>query len=161
MSEFVKLESGGEAPDFTLEDDQGRQVSLDDFRGLRVALFFYAQDGSSGCTAQALGFAKHFETFRAGDTVVLGIGPDPPASHAAFRKQHQLPFALLSDEDHAVARAYGCWGKRRIMGKEVEGVLRSHFIIDELGRAVDCQSPVGATDSVKLALTVVKHLAQL
>ncbi len=149
------------APDFRTEDEQGRIISLEDLRGTRLVLFFYVKDGSEGCTSQALSFRHHYQAIRAAGAFVLGISPGAPESHAAFKEAHDLPFTLLSDPDHAIASTYECWGERKIMGKSILGVIRSHFIIDETGLILDACLGVGPSDSATLALSALTRLEEL
>ncbi len=149
---------GYPAPDFRAEDEQGRIISPEDLLGTRLVLFFYIRDGNEGCTSQALGFRHHFQAIRAAGALVLGVGAGTPSSHAAFKAAHALPFTLLSDPDHAIATTYGCWGERKIMGKRVMGVIRSHFVIDETGLILDACLGVGPSDSANLALSTLTRL---
>ena len=128
------IEAGDMAPDFELPADNGDTVRLGDLRGTRVVLYFYPKDDTSGCTKQACGFRDAMPAIRERDAVVLGISPDPVRSHEKFRDKYELNFPLLADEDHAVALAYGAWGKKKLYGREYEGILRSTFVIDADGR---------------------------
>lgn len=131
---MAKLAPGDPAPPFSLPADDGRTVSLADFRGKKVVLYFYPKDDTPGCTTEACGFRDSWaEVVRAG-AVVLGVSPDGVSSHARFRKKHALPFPLLADPDHRVAEAYGAWGEKTLYGRKHQGVLRTTFIIDEGGR---------------------------
>ncbi len=150
---------GSPAPDFRAEDEQGRVISLEDFLGSRLVLFFYLRDGNKGCASQALTFRHHYEAIRAAGALVFGVGLGDKESHAAFKAEHALPFTLLNDEDHAIAKAYGCWGERKIMGKHIEGVIRSHFVIDETGLILDAQLAEDASDSAALALSVLTRFS--
>lgn len=117
------------APEFELEADSGETVRLSELRGRRVVLFFYPKDDTSGCTKEACGFRDTREAYRSRDVVVLGVSPDDVSSHEKFRDKYDLNFPLLADTDHAVAEAYGAWGKKKMYGREYEGVLRSTFVI--------------------------------
>lgn len=127
---------GSVAPDFVLEDDGGSPVRLSALAGRKVVLYFYPEDDTPGCTAQACGFRDNLPRFASEDAVILGVSPDPPESHARFREKYGLPFRLLSDPDHAVAERYGAWGKKQLFGNEYEGILRSTFVIGEDGRVL-------------------------
>ena len=127
------LEAGTKAPDFTLRDKNGNLISLSDFQGRKVVLYFYPKDNTPGCTRQACAFAASYEGFKAGDVGVIGISRDSAASHLKFAQKHDLPFILLSDPDHAVIEAYGAWQEKKNYGKVSMGVVRSTFIIDEQG----------------------------
>ena len=149
------LKVGDLAPDFELKTDTGDIVRLSDYRGRRVVLYFYPKDDTTGCTAQACGFRDAYPQIEERNAVVLGVSPDSVASHRKFKTKYDLPFTLLVDPDHKVAEAYGVWGKKSFLGKEYEGIIRSHFIIDEEGRLADVQVKVGATDSVARALEAI------
>ena len=126
--------TGNLAPAFTLTDQNGATVSLKDFRGQNVVLYFYPKAMTPGCTVQACGVQGSRKAFAKLDTVVLGVSPDPAARLARFADKEGLDFTLLSDEDHAVAERYGAWGLKKFMGREFMGVLRTTFIIDKSGR---------------------------
>jgi peroxiredoxin Q/BCP len=140
------LKVGDPAPDFALPDERGEIVRLADFRGHRVVLYFYPMDDTPGCTLQACAFRDALPEIEERNAVVLGISPDDGASHQAFKTKYNLPFTLLVDADHVVARAYGAWQE----GSSY--VTRSQFLIDEAGRLLDIQVPVRATESLRLAL---------
>jgi peroxiredoxin Q/BCP len=125
---------GKKAPDFTLVDDQDKSVSLSDFRGRAVVLFFYPKDDTPGCTAEACSFRDALPRFDDLDAVVLGVSPDTPRKHRNFKKKYDLPYTLLADTDHAVAERYGVWGEKLFWGRKYWGVLRTTFIIDPKGR---------------------------
>jgi thioredoxin-dependent peroxiredoxin len=146
MDNTGELKVGDLAPDFALPDEQGNTVRLSDLRGKRVVVYFYPMDDTPGCTMQACGFRDAYPEIQERNAVVLGISPDPAASHQAFKTKFDLPFTLLIDADHAVADAYGSWNEERGWPR------RSHFVVDEQGRLVDVQVGVQATDSVRLAL---------
>ncbi len=143
---------GKKAPDFTLEDDKGKKFKLSDMRGQKVILYFYPKDDTPGCTTQACGFRDQYVDIKEKKGVVVGISPDNAASHQKFRTKYNLPFILLSDPDHKVAEKYGAWGQKSFMGKKFEGIIRSHFVVDENGKVVDAQVNVKAKDSPELAL---------
>ena len=127
------LEIGTKAPDFTLPDKDGRNVSLSDFRGKKVVLYFYPKDNTPGCTRQACAFAQHYGEFQARNTVVIGISRDSAASHGRFAEKYQLPFLLLSDPELTVIQAYGVWQEKKLYGKVSMGVVRTTYLIDEEG----------------------------
>ena len=130
------LKPGTRAPAFTLPADSGESISLSSLRGRRVVLYFYPKDDTSGCTAEACGFRDHWQAVTGAGAVVLGVSPDPVASHVRFKQKYQLPFPLLADTDHRVAEAYGAWGEKSMYGRTYQGILRSTFIIDETGKIV-------------------------
>jgi peroxiredoxin Q/BCP len=127
------IEPGQKAPSFSLEADDGRQVSLDDFRGKKVVLYFYPKDDTSGCTAQACDVRDGMDRFHEVGAVILGVSPDSRRSHEKFKSKYDLNFPLLVDEDHSVSEAYGVWKEKSMYGKKYMGIERSTFIIDEEG----------------------------
>ena len=127
------LEIGMKAPEFTLSDKDGNTVSLSDFVGKKVVLYFYPKDNTPGCTRQAFAFAATYEGFKAKDVVVIGISKDSIASHLKFAQKYELPFLLLSDPELQAIQAYGVWQEKKLYGKVSMGVVRTTFIIDEQG----------------------------
>lgn len=127
------LEVGTKAPEFTLPDKDGNNVSLSDFRGKKVVLYFYPKDNTPGCTRQACAFASAYDRFRTADIVVIGISKDSTASHQKFAAKYDLPFLLLSDPELQAIQAYGVWQEKKLYGKVSMGVVRSTFLIDENG----------------------------
>ena len=127
------LETGTKAPEFTLPDKDGNSVSLSDFAGKKVVLYFYPRDNTPGCTRQACAFAGAFEEFKKIDAVVIGVSKDSVASHQKFAEKHGLPFILLSDPELAAIQAYGVWQEKKNYGKVSMGVVRSTFVIDGAG----------------------------
>jgi thioredoxin-dependent peroxiredoxin len=147
---------GDLAPAFELPDETGTTVRLSDFRGRRVVLYFYPKDDTKGCTTQACGFRDAYPTITEQNAVVIGISPDGSRSHQKFKTKYDLPFILLTDEGHKVADQYGTWGEKKMYGRAYQGVLRSHFVIDEAGRIVDAQVRVSPLDSVSRAIETLK-----
>lgn len=127
------LETGTKAPVFTLNDKDGNAVSLADFAGKKVVLYFYPKDNTPGCTRQACAFAAAYEDFKTLDAVVIGVSKDSEASHRKFAEKYGLPFILLSDPELKAIQAYGVWQEKKNYGKVSMGVVRSTFIIDEKG----------------------------
>ena len=127
------LEIGMKAPEFTLNDKDGNAVSLSDFLGKKVVLYFYPRDNTPGCTRQACAFAAAYEGFKAKDVVVIGVSRDSVASHLKFAQKYDLPFILLSDPELQTIQAYGVWQEKKLYGKTNMGVVRTTFIIDGLG----------------------------
>lgn len=127
------LEIGMKAPDFTLNDKDGNAVSLSDFSGKKIVLYFYPKDNTPGCTRQACAFAAAYEGFKAKDVVVIGISKDSVTSHQKFAQKYNLPFILLSDPELQAIDAYGVWQEKKLYGKVSMGVVRTTFIIDENG----------------------------
>ncbi len=127
------LEVGTKAPDFTLPDKEGKMVSLSDFAGKRVVLYFYPKDITPGCTRQACAFAGAYEEFKTLDAVVIGVSKDSAASHQKFAAKYDLPFVLLSDPELTAIQAYGVWQEKKLYGKVSMGVVRSTYVIDKNG----------------------------
>ena len=128
-----QLEAGAAAPSFSLPDQDGKTVSLDDFKGSKVIVYFYPKDDTPGCTKEACQFNDNMHAFQRAGVPVVGISADDAASHRAFREKYGLRFPLLSDLDHSVMEAYGAWGEKTMYGKTSMGVLRSTFLVDEQG----------------------------
>lgn len=127
------LNIGDKAPDFTLCDKNGSPVSLSDFLGKKVVVYFYPKDNTPGCTRQACAFAGAYQEFKSKNVEVIGISKDSIASHVKFAEKYDLPFVLLSDPELAAIKAYGVWQEKKNYGKISMGVVRSTFIIDENG----------------------------
>ncbi len=129
-----RLEPGDPAPPFTLPDQDGNQVGLQDFAGRRVVVYFYSADDTPGCTKEACQFNDNLAAFGAAGVPVLGISPDGRARHQRFRAKHGLRFPLLSDPDHTVMERYGAWGEKTMYGRKTTGVIRSTFLVGPDGR---------------------------
>jgi peroxiredoxin Q/BCP len=138
------VKAGDPAPGFRLPADDGSEVSLSDFRGKKVVLYFYPKDNTPGCTIQACDLRDNLSTVVNQGAVVLGVSPDPSRSHERFREKFGLNFPLLSDEDHRVAEAYGVWKEKSMFGKKFWGIERSTFIIDEEGVVLEAWRKVKA-----------------
>jgi peroxiredoxin Q/BCP len=146
---------GQAAPDFTLPSDSGESVTLSQFRGSPVVLYFYPRDDTPGCTAQACGIRDAWGELQRKGAVVLGVSPDSPKRHAKFKEKYELPFTLLSDEQHDVAEAYGTWVEKRNYGKTYMGIERSTFVIDADGNVAKVMrkvKPAEHADDVLAAL---------
>jgi peroxiredoxin Q/BCP len=146
---------GDPAPEFELETDAGETVRLADFRGRRVVLYFYPRADTPGCTREACEFRDDFAAYQEKGVVVLGVSPDGVRSQAKFRAKYELPFPLLADPDRRAAQAYGVWGKKKFMGREGMGILRTTFLIDEAGRVArvfEGVKPQGHSGEVLAAL---------
>ena len=128
------LEAGMQAPAFTLADKDGKTVSLSDFLGKKVVLYFYPKDNTPGCTRQACAFAAAYSAFEAKNAVVIGISKDSVSSHEKFAEKYNLPFILLSDPELQAIQAYGVWQEKKLYGKTSMGVVRTTFLIDEEGK---------------------------
>jgi peroxiredoxin Q/BCP len=125
---------GDRAPAFSLPSDTMGTVTLKQFKGHPVVLYFYPKDDTSGCTTQACGFRDSWDEVTARGATVLGVSPDPVDSHSKFRKKYDLPFPLLADTEHEVALAYGAWGEKSMYGRKYMGIHRSTFVIDGEGK---------------------------
>jgi len=145
---MTKLEAGMSAPAFSLPDQDDVQVSLADFRGGRVVLYFYPAAMTPGCTTQACDFRDSLASLTGAGYTVLGVSPDEVPALAKFAERDALTFPLLSDADHAVADAYGAWGEKKNYGKVYEGLIRSTFVIDESGVILHALYNVKATGHV-------------
>ena len=149
------IETGQAAPDFTLPDQDGTDVSLGDFAGRTVVLYFYPKADTPGCTTQACGVRDHLPAYEQAAAVVLGVSPDPVKAVKKFHDKQALNFTLLADEDHAVCEAYGVWGEKSMYGKTYMGAARATFIIDGEGKIVHVipkASPKTHDDEVLKAL---------
>jgi peroxiredoxin Q/BCP len=149
------LQVGDVAPDFTLKADDGSKVSLSDYRGHKVVLYFYPKADTPGCTKQACAVRDVYGDIDAGGAVVLGISPDDLPALRKFREKYNLPFPLLSDLDHQVAEMYGAWGEKQSHGRTYEGIIRSHFAVDEEGRIMELEIKVKPETTADLALRLI------
>ena len=149
------LNVGDRAPDFTLKDQEGKDVSLSDFVGRRVVLYFYPKDNTPGCTRQACAFGALYGEFKKKGVVVIGVSRDSVKSHAGFAQRQNLPFVLLSDPDRVAIEAYGVWQEKKMCGKVSMGVVRTTYLIDEAGRIA------AVMPSVKPDTNAQEILAQL
>lgn len=139
---------GQQAPNFSLTDDEGRSVSLSDFRGQKVIVYFYPAAMTPGCTKQACDFTESLDALRSQGYVVVGISPDKPEKLARFRERDQLTITLLSDPDKTVMQEWGAFGEKMLYGKKVTGVIRSTFVVDESGTIEHAWYNVRATGHV-------------
>jgi thioredoxin-dependent peroxiredoxin len=146
------LKVGEPAPDFSLINQDGKTVHLSDYLGKRVVMFAYPAAGTSGCTTQACGFRDQFPKFTQDHIVVLGISPDKPEDQLKWKIKEGLQYDLLCDQDHKVLEQWGGWGEKTNYGKTYEGVIRSHWIIDEKGILIDQQLNVKPVESVEKAV---------
>lgn len=128
------LETGAKAPDFSTTDQSGRKISLKDFRGRKVVLFFYPKDNTPGCTKEACSFRDHFAKFKKVGVEVLGVSVDSEKSHKSFVEKFGLPFSLLVDTDKKIVQDYGVWGEKSLYGRKYMGTNRVTYVIDESGR---------------------------
>lgn len=144
----IKLQPGTQAPDFTLQDAEGKETSLDNYRGKNVIVYFYPEAATPGCTTEACDFRDSLSSLQGSSYEVLGISPDAPGKLADFTGDFNLTFPLLSDEDHAVALAYGAWGEKLVNGEIVEGLVRSTVVVDPDGNVALAQYQVKAQGHV-------------
>lgn len=143
------------APDFELLDEMGAPRRLSDYRGKPVVLYFYPKDDTPGCTKEACSFRDDYSVYEEAGVVILGVSPDSPKSHAKFKEKYNLPFTLLADEEHQVCELYGAWGRKKFMGREYDGVLRTTFVIGADGtilRVFPDVKPEGHSKEVLAAL---------
>jgi len=129
----VKLKEGDNAPDFTATDQDGKTISLKDYKGKKVVLYFYPKDDTPGCTAESCNLRDNYTVLKKKGYEVLGVSADSEKSHKKFEKKFKLPFRLLADTDRKIIDAYSVWGKKKFWGKEFMGIVRTTFIIDEKG----------------------------
>jgi len=130
----LELDPGDKAPEFTALTQEGKTVSLTNFRGKDVVLYFYPRDDTPGCTKEACGFRDAFAEFQEKGAVILGVSTDPIKSHAKFATKYKLPFILLADEEKKIVQAYGVWGEKRFMGRKYQGTHRVTFLIGPDGK---------------------------
>jgi peroxiredoxin Q/BCP len=135
-------EVGKKAPDFYLIDQDGKKISLKDFKGKKVVLYFYPKDNTSGCTKEACNFRDDFPKFKKTDAIILGVSPDSVESHKKFASKYNLPFTLLSDEDKKVLKKYDVWKEKSMYGRKYMGVVRTTYVIDENGKIKNVFSKV-------------------
>ena len=151
------LKIGDPAPEFTLPDQDGNPVSLKDFAGKKVILYFYPRDNTPGCTRQAQAFAAAYAQFQAMDVAVIGISKDSTASHQRFAQKYELPFLLLSDPQLTAIQAYGVWQEKKMYGKVSMGVVRTTFLIDQSGRIEQIMPKVKPDTNAQQVLDLLKE----
>ena len=153
MTASSSLAAGAKAPLFNLLDQDGEKVRLSGFKGRKVLVYFYPKADTPGCTTQSCGLRDI--SGEIGDTVILGISPDLPAKQKKFDEKYSLGFPLLSDEDHAVAEAYGAWGEKSMYGKKYMGIIRSAFLVDEKGKIAEAWPKISPKDTPKNLLAAL------
>ncbi len=134
---MTKLKAGDKAPDFSGVNQDGETLSLADFKGRKLILYFYPKDNTPGCTNEACNFRDHYDFWLSKGYAVVGVSPDSVASHQKFKAKYNLPFPLISDPDKKIIKAYGAWGPKKLYGREYEGLIRSTFVIDEEGKIAE------------------------
>ena len=152
----MPIQSGIPAPDFSLPDENGAIRSLSEFRGKPVVLYFYPKDDTPGCTVEACNFRDDYSQYENAGVVILGISPDNAKKHTKFKSKYDLPFTLLADEDHRVCLLYEVWGPKKMMGREYDGVYRTTFLIDAVGRIVRVFENVKPADHSQDVLAALK-----
>ncbi|KZS58075.1 thioredoxin-dependent thiol peroxidase [Mycobacterium ostraviense] len=157
MSESTRLAPGDKAPAFSLPDADGNTVSLADYRGRRVVVYFYPAASTPGCTKEACDFRDNLRDLNDAGLDVVGISPDPPAKLGKFRDAEGLTFPLLSDPDRTVLTAWGAYGEKKMYGKTVQGVIRSTFVVDQKGKIALAQYNVKAAHTTTLIQKVIKQ----
>ena len=153
----MKLKAKQSAPDFTLLDSAGKKHSLSDYRGRWVLLYFYPKDDTPGCTAEACALRDSWKEFARCNTVVLGVSVDSVKSHGHFAKKYTLPFTLLSDAEKKVVKLYGVWGKKKFMGKEYMGTLRTSFLINPKEKIIKIYEQVKPAEHAQEVLGDLKN----
>jgi len=153
MTPTLKLHEGDEAPAFTAATDTGSTVSLSDFKGKNVILYFYPKDDTPGCTKEACAFRDEFAAFKKKGAVVLGVSTDPAKSHRKFIEKYRLPFQLLADEDRKIVQAYGVWGQKSFMGRKYQGTHRVTFLIGPDGKIKKVWPDVKPADHAREVLS--------
>ena len=143
---MTTLEAGDKSPNFSGTDENGNKISLKDFKGKKLILFFYPRDNTPTCTVEACNLRDNYADLQAAGYALLGVSPDSAKKHTNFIKKHDLPFPLLADEDLAVTKAYEVWGPKKFMGKEFDGLHRTTFVIDEKGKIAEVIKKVKSKD---------------
>ena len=142
----MKLQAGDQAPDFTSIDQDGNPISLSDFKGKKIVLYFYPKDNTPGCTAESCNLRDNYANLQKQGYVVLGVSGDSAKSHKKFIEKFDLPFPLIADEDKSVHEAYGTWGEKQMYGRTYMGTLRTTFVIDEKGMIEEVNAKVKTKD---------------
>ena len=155
LEPYEMLSVGDTAPNFSAKTDGEGSVTLSDFRGKKVVLYFYPRDSTPGCTIEACAFRDAELDFKAKNTVILGVSADSTKSHDRFKSKHSLPFPLISDPDHSISESYGAWRQKKLFGRTYMGIVRSTFVIDEQGKIE------AAYDKVKVRGHVADVLGRL
>lgn len=153
---MISLKQGDKAPAFTSKDQDGKTVSLSQFKGQKVVLYFYPKDDTPGCTTEACDFRDNYQGLKAKGIEVLGVSIDDEKSHQKFINKHSLPFTLLADTDKTIVEAYGVWGEKNMYGKKYMGTHRTTFIIDEDGNIAHIISKVDSKKPTEQVLDLLK-----
>ncbi len=150
---MTQLQPGDQAPEFTAKDESGNDVSLSDFRGKKLVIFFYPKANTPGCTVEACNLSDNYERFQSLGYEILGVSADTQRKQSNFKKKFELPYRLLADVDKEVIEAYGVWGPKKFMGREFDGIHRTTFIIDEKGIIEDVILKVKTKEHTNQILT--------
>ena len=150
------LKEGDKAPDFSAKNEKGEQISLKDFKGKKLALFFYPAADTSGCTAEACSLRDHYKELQLKGINVLGVSPDTSKKQSNFIKKYSFPYSLLADEDQTVLKTYGVWGEKKFMGRTFDGVHRTTFLIDEQGMIEKIYDKVDTDEHAEQILNSLK-----
>lgn len=151
------LKVGEKAPAFNAVDQQGNQISLDDFKGRKVVLYFYPKDNTPGCTAEACNLRDHYQEFLDKGIAVIGVSADSEKSHQNFASKYDLPFPLIPDTGKEIIKAYGAWGEKQMYGKKYEGILRKTVIISEEGKVENIIEKVKTKDHSRQIFEEISH----
>ncbi len=152
---MAQIKEGDKAPMFKGKDQDGKWISLDDFKGKKVVLYFYPKDDTPGCTAEACNLRDNYESLLSEGFAIVGVSPDDEISHSKFRTKYELPFSLIADPEKSIIQAYGVWGEKNNYGKKTMGVIRSTFIIDENGYILRIIGKVNTADHTQQILQVL------
>ncbi len=152
----MKLKIGDKAPDFKGIDENENTISLSDFKGKNLILYFYPKDSTPGCTNEACNLRDNYDMWISKGYEVIGVSPDSVQSHQKFKTKHELPFRLISDPDKVIIKEYGAWGPKKLYGREYEGLLRSTFVIDGNGIIVNIFEKVKTKDHTNQILETIK-----
>ncbi len=150
---MTQLKEGAVAPVFSGKDQDGKTVSLEDFKGKKVIVYFYPKDDTPGCTAEACNLRDNYESLLSKGFAIIGISPDNEKSHIKFRSKYNLPFSLIADPETKIIKAYGAWGEKKMYGKSYMGVLRTTYVIDEKGKIMKTITKVDTGDHARQILT--------
>jgi peroxiredoxin Q/BCP len=152
------LKEGTIAPDFSLPDEDGTVHKLSDYRGKAVLLYFYPKDDTSGCTTEACNFRDDYSAYEGSGVVILGVSADDEKSHTKFKQKYELPFHLLADTEKKVVQLYGVWGKKKMYGREYDGIFRTTYLIDGAGKIVKVFEKVKPASHSEEVLKVIEEL---
>jgi peroxiredoxin Q/BCP len=153
---MLTLKEGDKAPDFNVPSSAGKHISLKDYKGKYIVLYFYPKDDTSGCTVQACGFRDSFKNIEKLNAVILGVSPDGLKSHEKFIEKFDLPFILLSDEDKQICQNYGVWQEKSMYGRKYMGVARTTFVIDKNGKIIKIFEKVKPQDHEQEVIEILK-----